>query len=212
MQDDGVAVADLPSAPGSEEEAHDLDLRLCRQSVAGDTRACGELLKRHEPHIGRLMWRFTRNRLEHVELVQEAMVQVYLSLPNFRPRKAPFQHWVMRIATRTGYQFWKSQRRRRRMQPLENVDPPASTALDSIDASAAAAALHNLLAQLPPADRLVLTLMYFEQCTLCEIAQQAGWNEAIVKMRAYRARKRLRTLIEENKMTEFLTGISHGTP
>jgi RNA polymerase sigma-70 factor (ECF subfamily) len=211
MEDDGVAVVDLPSAPGSDELGNELDLRQCRQCVVGDTGACGELLKRHEPHIARLLWRFTRNRLDHVELVQEALVQVYLSLSNFRPGKAPFQHWVMRIATRTGYQFWKGQRRRRKMQPLENVDPAAFPAADQLDSTAAAAALHDLLAQLPPPDRLVLTLMYFEQCSLREIAKRAGWNEAIVKMRAYRARKRLRKMIEESHMTEFLMGISHGT-
>lgn len=211
MEDERVAVAELPSAGGAGDESDDIDLRLCRMCVGGDRRACGELLKRHEARIGRLMWRFTRNRMEHVELVQEALVQVYLSLGGFRAGKAPFEHWVMRIATRTGYQFWKSQKRRKRTQPLESVDLPAAGEADQMDASAAAAALHDLLAELPTADRLVLTLMYFEQCSLREIARRAGWNEAIVKMRAFRARKRLKKMIEEKKMTEFLMGMSHGT-
>jgi RNA polymerase sigma-70 factor (ECF subfamily) len=211
MQDEPVAVADLPSPGGSGNDQNELDERQCRQCLAGDNRACGELLKRYEPRIARLMWRFTRNRTEHVELVQETMVQVYTSLPRFRWGKAPLEHWVMRIATRTGYQFWRSQKRRRNLQPLDEVDPPAPAEAGQMDATAAAAALHNLLAELPPADRLVLTLMYFEQCSLREIAKRAGWNETIVKMRVYRARQRLKKLIEEKKMTEFLMGISHGS-
>jgi DNA-directed RNA polymerase specialized sigma24 family protein len=53
--------------------------------------------------------------------------------------------------------------------------------------------------------------MYFEDCSMKEIARRTGWNETLVKMRAYRARKRLKRIIEQNRMTEFLTGISHGT-
>ena len=211
MQDEPVAVADLPSAAGSGNDQTELDERQCRQCIAGDTRACGELLKRYEPRIAKLMWRFTRNRTEHVELVQETMVQVYTSLPRFRWGKAPLEHWVMRIATRAGYQFWRSQKRRRNFQPIDEVDPPAPGQTERMDATAAATALHGLLAALPPADRLVLTLMYFEQCSLREIASRAGWNETIVKMRAYRARQRLKKLIEEKNMTEFLMGISHGS-
>jgi RNA polymerase sigma-70 factor (ECF subfamily) len=210
MQDERVAVADLPSTAGSGNQQAELEERLCRQCLSGDSPACGELLKHYEPRIARLMWRFTRNRTEHLELVQETMVQIYLSLPRFRWGKAPLEHWIMRISTRTGYQFWRSQKRRRRMQPIDEIDPPAPGEAEQIDATAAAAALHKLLADLPPADRLVLTLMYFEECSLREIARRAGWNETIVKMRAYRARQRLKKRIEEKNMTQFLTGISHG--
>jgi len=157
------------------------------------------------------MWRFTRDRGTQAELVHEVFVQVYLSLPRFRPHRAPFEHWLFRIATRVGYQFWKSQARRQRMQPLGEFDPAAASATDQTNPAAAAETLHRLLAQLPSADRLVLTLMYFEDCSMKKIARRAGWNETLVKMRAYRARKRLKRIIEQNQMTEYLTGISHGT-
>jgi len=210
MEDERVAPADMPSLSAGPDASDELDLRQCRQVLGGDNQACAELFKRHEARIARLMWRFTRDRGTQAELVHEVFVQVYLSLARFRPRRAPFEHWLFRIATRVGYQFWKAQARRRRMQPLE-FDLSAAAAPDRIDPAAAAETLHRLLAELPSADRLVLTLMYFEDCSIKEIARRAGWNETIVKMRAYRARKRLKRIIEQNQMTEFLTGISHGT-
>jgi RNA polymerase sigma-70 factor (ECF subfamily) len=213
MEDERVAPADMPSLSAGGDESDELDLRQCRQVLGGDNQACAELFKRHEARIARLMWRFTRDRGTQAELVHEVFVQVYLSLPGFRPRRATFEHWLFRIATRVGYQFWKRQARRRRMQPLGEFDPAAvaAAAADRTDPAAAAETLHRLLAQLPSADRLVLTLKYFEDCSMKEIARRTGWNETLVKMRAYRARQRLKRIIEQNQMTEFLTGMSHGT-
>jgi len=187
------------------------DWRECQNCLAGDNNACTALFKRYERRIAHLMWRFTRDRNVQAELVQEVFVQAYLSLRRYKPGAAPFEHWLVTIATRVGYQFWRSQARRSRTQPIEGLDIPAARQIDQIEPAEAAESLHKLLALLPAADRLVLTLMYFEESSIEEIARRAGWNKAIVKMRAYRARRRLRRIIEERNMTEFFTGISHGT-
>src|ERR1700753_2841821 len=89
-------------------EIDSADRLQCQQCQGGDNDACAQLLKRHEKRIAKLMWRFSRDRGAHAELVQEVMVQVSLSLPRYKPAGVPFEHWVARIATRVGYQFWKS--------------------------------------------------------------------------------------------------------
>ena len=53
-----------------------------------------------------------------------------------------------------------------------------------------------VLARLAPRDRLVMTLMYLEQCTVAQIAELTGWSESLVKVQAFRARRRLRRLCE----------------
>lgn len=57
--------------------------------------------------------------------------------------------------------------------------------------------LHDLLAQLAPRDRLVLTLLYWDGCNVADVAQQTGWSKTMVKVQAHRARKRLRRLLEK---------------
>ena len=57
--------------------------------------------------------------------------------------------------------------------------------------------LHELLAKLPPRDRLVLTLLYLEGLSVAQAAQRAGWSKAMVKVQAFRARKKLRALLEK---------------
>jgi len=54
-----------------------------------------------------------------------------------------------------------------------------------------------LLETLPPKDRLVLTLFYFEGWDMGEIAERVGWSRTLVKVRAHRARRKLRALLEE---------------
>ena len=190
------------------------DWNDCQECVAGHGDSCARLFKRYEGDITRQMWRFTRRRPECEELVHEVFVEAYLSLVRYRPTETPFLHWLRCIATRVGYRFWKGQARRRKHLPLEEIDVADRSALESGevgDATAAAALLHKLLARLAPPDRLVLMLMYFEECSTEQIAERAGWTRAMVKMRAMRARRKLRKIIEDEKLLELLTGVSRGS-
>ena len=60
----------------------------------------------------------------------------------------------------------------------------------------------KLLERLAPAERLVLTLLYFDECSTQEIAERMGWNRAMVKMRAYRARQKLKTIVEQEHLLD----------
>jgi RNA polymerase sigma-70 factor (ECF subfamily) len=165
-------------------------------SLAGDEGAYARLVERYEHLIAQQMWRFTRDLSAHEELVQEVFVQAYLSLKSFKGT-APFEHWIRRIATRTGYRFWTVEARQRaREAPLEALSHEPATDAPATP-SEAAEYLFTLLATLPPQDRLVLTLYYFEQCDTREIAARMGWTRTLVKVRAHRARAKLRRELEQ---------------
>lgn len=175
--------------------ASDEDWRDINGSLDGNEAAFERLVKRYEGLIGAQMWRFTRDRTQWEELVQEAFVESYLSLKSFKG-KAPFIHWLRRIATRTGYRFWKQQaREKNRRAKIEEMDFQGS--VEDQTPSEAAETLHNLLAEMAPKDRLVLTLMYFDDLNVQEIVQRTGWTRSLVKVRAYRARKKMKTMMEE---------------
>lgn len=67
----------------------------------------------------------------------------------------------------------------------------------------ARAVVQRLLAQLSPADRLVLTLLDLEQKSTREIAEQTGWTRPMVKMRAMRARHKLKTIAQQWNLAEY---------
>ena len=175
------------------------DVEACRN---GDDEAYARLVKRYEVEIAAQMWRFSRDPMVHRELVQDVFVESYYSLKGFRG-DAPFLHWLRRIATRVGYRYWKKRSREPVKVPLEEWDGAQQPEV-SMEATRAATILHALLARLPPKDRLVLTLIYFEDCSTSEIASRTGWSQGMVKMRAHRARKKLKAIAEQENLVEDL--------
>ena len=176
------------------------DIEAC---LGGDKDSYERLVRRYEIQITKLMWRFSRNPVVCEELVQEVFVEAYFSLKSYRGR-APFLHWLRKIGTRVGYRFWKEQDKRKSHILLTDFDAIKKEETYAVDSSVAAELLHLLLARLPRADRLVLSLMYFEQKSTREIAEMMGWNRAMVKMRAPRARKKLKTIAERENLLEKL--------
>lgn len=169
-----------------------------RQSLQGDPEAYRRLIERHQEYIGRVLWRFSRDHRVHEELVQDVFVEAYLSLGRYHG-KAPFVHWLSRIATRVGYRYWKQidRQKKRESFTLEEWDQLPRDSEEKMDASQAAALVHRLLGQLPPRDRLVLTLRYIEECDVAETAQRTGWTKSMVKVQTWRARKKLEKLFTE---------------
>jgi len=179
----------------------DTDASDIQASLKGDEAAFARLVERHQDRIAQIMWRFTRRKQVLEELVQDVFVEAYFSLAKFRG-EAPLSHWLARIATRTGYRFWKRQARKRDLQEQRDIDSISGPVAS--DASSAAETLDVLLGQLAPAERLVLTLQYLDQCSVKDIAARTGWTMAMVKMRSYRARKKLRRIAEKQKLLEKL--------
>ncbi|MBS3820819.1 MAG: RNA polymerase sigma factor [Phycisphaerae bacterium] len=171
----------------------DDERRDIKATLAGDGEAYARLIRRYQDRVARRMWRFTRDPLELESLVQTVFVEAYKSLGGFRGT-GPLEHWLLRIATRVGYRFWKQRDRRRgREVSLGEYDPPGDV---PDEPSGAADRLHAMLARLKPRDRLVLTLMYFEDSSIAAIAEQTGWSESMVKVQLHRARKRLKSLLD----------------
>jgi len=171
------------------------DVESCRN---GDAEAYRRLVERYQQRIARMMWRFARDRETHEDLVQEVFVEAYQSLSTFKA-KAPFEHWLARIATHVGYRHWRLQSRRGavEMVPLDDWQELAETDFDDADPATAADLLHKLMAQLPPRDRLVLTLRYVDDRSVEETARLTGWSETMVKVQAWRARGKLEKLFQK---------------
>ena len=171
-----------------------------------DRRALDELVRRHHDAVVRLLWSFARSRPDLEDLVQETFLRMLRGLQTWRADR-PFRHWLLRIATNTGRDFFRRQSVRRRVfdtdagvgddaPPPEPVDAGADPA-----ARAAAAEAKTLLAALPPDDRALLTLHHLEGWGMAEIAQHFGWTLTATKLRAWRARRRLRALLDPPSTT-----------
>lgn len=111
----------------------------------------------------------------------------------------------MRLAVRVCYDFLRGHQRRRETSLADLTESEQGwlerNAADprGADESAAGARelVHRIMAQLSPASRLVIQLLEIEDRSVKEIARLTGWSIPLVKVRAFRARREMRRLIEQ---------------
>jgi RNA polymerase sigma-70 factor (ECF subfamily) len=168
------------------------------RALKGDAEAYRRIIQRHQQAIAKRMRRFARHAATVEELVQDVFVEAYCSLASYSA-KGPFEHWLNRIATFIGYAYLKRQSKERKKQNVEIVlesQAPATSPTDDPDRHDAAELLHRILDRLSPRDRLVITLLYLEERSVAETAKLTGWSQPMVKVQAFRARAKLRKLLE----------------
>jgi len=145
-------------------------------------------------------------RTAEEDLMQEVFVKLFARLDQYQARAGiPFEHWVSRLAVRTCLDALRAERRRPELRWsdlsveqaswLEFMLADESAAPDTAPSSAREVVDH-LLSQLPPDDRLVIRLLDLDQKSVKEIGQLTGWGVPLVKVRAFRARRKLRKLAE----------------
>lgn len=181
-----LALTALPDAAG--DVASD-ERSWIAASLDGDHEAFAELVRSHQQRVFRLAGRFFRRPEDVEEVAQETFLTAWRKLGTYAG-KAPFEHWLTRICLRTSY---ARLRRRRAPEPVEDPDRPVEAG-DPV----ARLELERLLARLPAADRMVLLLLDGEGWSTAEIADRLGWTRTNVKVRAHRARARLRRFVEED--------------
>lgn len=165
------------------------------RAARGDEDAFVRLAAAYRPRIWMTASRFARSRPELEDLVQDLLVKLWRGLPGYRS-DAPFEHWVMTVAVRGCYDFLRAHRRRRESETLvdpadrrEDCDPSDERARSRREAWET---VRILLERLDAKDRLVITLLDLEERGVRETAALTGWSEANVKVRAHRARKKMR--------------------
>jgi len=143
--------------------------------------------------------------MEETDLAQEIFLKVFSHLERYQPRQGiPLEHWVSRIALTTCLDALRVEQRRPEFRLADLTEEEAewiqylTTDVEDAPQSTAAASevVHKLLAQLRPEDRLVLTLLDLEEKSIRETSEMTGWSQAGVKVRAYRARRRLRKIAD----------------
>lgn len=179
--------------PGNKTPAMEpTDEHLIASTLAGDDEAFAVLVARHKRRVFGIAARFARHEQELDDVAQEIFIKAYRHLAKYRG-DAPFEHWLSRIAVRCCYDLLRRTRREREHVSLDGVELGA---LDNAAAARAREVLDVALAQLGAEERLVITLLELEERSVREIAALTGWSEGNVKVRAHRARHKLKAILE----------------
>jgi len=164
--------------------------RLIARAQAGDTAAFRTLVERHQARAHALALRILRSPSDAEEVAQDAFVRVWTALPGFRG-ESTFATWLYRIVARRAFDRAQVLKHRRtRERPDEGLPEPAAPMRD--DDTLRAAKLQELIAGLSPAQRVTVTLYYYEGRSVEEVANVLGMPENTVKTHLLRARAALR--------------------
>jgi RNA polymerase sigma-70 factor (ECF subfamily) len=141
------------------------------------------------------------------EAAQEVFLKAYTQLGSFEGRGS-LEGWLTRIATNTCLNMLRSSKRRPESTVsdlnsdeqnwLEQQSGGDGLEQRSVENTLVAADLADrLLAVLPPEDQQALLMIDGEDASIKEVAEATGWSESKVKVRAFRARKKLREAMEK---------------
>ena len=187
------------------------DSELISAVLGGDTASFEPLIQKYSPRIFSTARRYARRESEVEDIVQEVWSKAFQKLGSFRG-EAPFEHWLMRLAVRTCYDFLRAHQRNRETAFSELSDAEddwldrfAASPADANESAAAAKDLvDRVLTQLSPPARLVITLLEIEDRSVKEIAALTGWSVPLVKVRAFRARAEMRKCLEKIAKEKYL--------
>lgn len=162
-----------------------------------------EIVQRHQSHVFAVLYRYERDHQRLEDLAQETFVKAWRALAQFDER-APFQHWLTKIAVRTALDHLRKQKRRQNEIALPELGEDALEWLHSdngkqteLEASDAREILEAAMRELSPADRLVITLQEIEGRSVKEISALTGSSSVAVRVRALRSRAKLKKALEK---------------
>ena len=187
------------------------DAELIAVVLNGDSSAFETLITRYQPRVFATARRYARRESEVEDIVQEVFFKAFQKLASFRG-DAPFEHWLMRLAVRTCFDFLRAHQRNRETAFTELTEPETDwlerfvVQPDDADdrAMAAKQLIDRILEQLSPAARMVITLLEIEERSVKEIAQLTGWSVPLVKVRAFRARAEMRKILAKMTKEKYL--------
>lgn len=175
------------------------DRERVRRILGGDEDEFRGLVVEFKQRVLGTASRFARNRYELDDLGQEVFLRVWRGLKTWRG-EAPLEHWVGRVTVRVCYDFLRKNRKRRESEVLvdEVRDGESAGAGDARqrERREVVELVRWGLAKLPPKDEMILTLLELEDRSVAEVSGMTGWSESNVKVRAFRARKKLKVILE----------------
>ena len=184
------------------------DADLARASVQGDETAFGEIVRRYSPRVFSFSSRFFRRYDLIEEAAQEVFLKAFIQLKNFEGRGS-LEGWLTRITVTTCINILRSTKPQNELMVsdltedetawLENKLASVSSVnyQNEEDKLIAADLVNRVLETLPPEDVLILQLIDGEGASIKEASETTGWSESKVKIKAFRARRRMREAVQK---------------
>lgn len=173
--------------------------RLIRAVKHGDRRALAVLIDHHKQRLFAFIWRIMPNHQDAEDVCQEAFIKAIQAIDTFDPAYR-FSTWLFTIGYRLALNHLRRRHELRTDMDFSRVasrsEPPAVDVAQTEDARQLREAVWSAVDSLTGPQRAAVTLFYRENLSCQEIAEVMETPVATVKSHLFRARSRLRELLE----------------
>jgi RNA polymerase sigma-70 factor, ECF subfamily len=176
---------------------------LVAASLQDDDDAARALVRHLYPLVAKLVRAHRPRRAAEEDLCQMIFIKIFQKLSQYSGT-VPLEHWVSRIAINTCLNQIAAEKRRPELRRAD-LSEEQEAVIDNLAATtgelaadqklAARDLVSHMLAALKPAERLIIELQYLQEKSVDEIRAITGWNAALVRVRAFRARQKLKQLL-----------------
>ena len=191
----------------------DSDARaLVKAALAHNDDAARELVRRLYPLVAKIVRAHRPRRTSEEDLSQMIFIKLFQKLSQFSG-KVPLEHWVSRIAVNTCLNQIAAEKVRPELRHAD-LSEEEQAVVQNLAASseelgpdrrfASRQLVEHLLDLLKPAERLVIDLLYLQQRSVEEIRQLTGWSASLIKVRAFRARRKMKDQLDKISAREKL--------
>jgi RNA polymerase sigma-70 factor (ECF subfamily) len=191
----------------------DLDAgALVEAALRNDDEAARELVRRLYPLVAKLVRAHRPRRTAEEDLCQMIFIKVFQKLSQFSG-KVPLEHWVSRIAVNTCLNQIEAEKARPELR-YADLSEEEQAVVENLAASARELApderfasrqlVEHLLGLLKPVERLAIDLLYLQGRSVEEIRKITGWSVALIKVRAFRARQKMKDQLAKISVRENL--------
>ena len=180
------------------------DVEILNAVVSGETEKFALLVDRYKNMAFTIAYRITRVREDAEEIAQDAFLKAYNNLAFFR-KESGFSTWFYRIVYNTAISH------KRLKKPISSPveEAYALAALDSqqnhdYDEDYRHRLIERIMNCLTEEDRVIVTLFYLNESDIKDISAVTGLSRSVIKVRLFRARKRIQEEIAGNSQLVFI--------
>ena len=173
---------------------------LVKAALQHDDEAARALVRQLYPLVSKLVRTHRPRRTAEEDLCQMIFIKVFQKLSQFSG-KVPLEHWVSRIAVNTCLNQIESERVRPELRHAD-LSEEEQAVVENLATSADELApdrrfasrqlVEHLLDALKPVERLAIDLLYLQGRSVEEIRKITGWSATLIKVRAFRARQKMK--------------------
>ncbi len=173
---------------------------LVQAALRHDDEAARQLVQRLYPLVAKMVRSHRPRRTSEEDLCQMIFIKIFQKLSQFSG-KVPLEHWVSRIAVNTCLTQIESEKVRPELRHADLSEEEEAVVKNLAVSSEELAPDHRLASRqlvehllefLKPVERLIIDLLYLQGRSIEEIHQITGMGTAAIKVRAFRARQKMK--------------------